>query len=100
MRAAAEFLSKKDYSDNWRSEMNEEFCFWGFTRWQQVLREVGFCMLEAGPQFPAGSRAYTNPWIVENRYRGHVRLLARDDPTHEIDFPPTNMVLVAEKPLT
>lgn len=100
LRSAAEFLSKKDYVDNWRSEMNEEFCFWGFTRWQEVLSEVGFRMLEAGPQFPAGTRAYTNPWIVENRYRGHVRLMAADDPTREIAFPPTNMVLVAEKPLT
>ena len=41
LRAAAEFLSKKDYVDNWRSEMNEEFCFWSFTQWREVLGDVG-----------------------------------------------------------
>ncbi len=93
LRTAAEFLSKKDYTDNWRSEMNEEFCFWSFSKWCAVLREVGFRVLEDS------SRAYTNPWIVENRYRGHVRLVRADAPESEVAFPPTNMVLVAEKPL-
>ena len=96
LRVAAEFLSKKDYVDNWRSEMNEEFCFWSFTRWRQVLGETGFRVLDASPQFPAGSRVYTNPWIVEHRYRGHVRLT--DTAGAELPYPPTNMVLVAEKP--
>lgn len=99
LRTAAEFLSKKDYLDNWRSEMNEEFCFWSYVRWCAVLGEIGFRLLEAGPQTPAGSRVYTNPWIVEHRYRGRVRLVRPDAPDRAIDFPPTNMVLVAEKPL-
>lgn len=98
LRSAAEFLSKKDYVDNWSSEMNEEFCFWSFNRWRAVLGEVGFRVLDAGPQMSCGSRAYTNPWIVENRYRGHVRFSALDDPARELGYPPTNMVLVAEKP--
>ena len=46
LRSAAEFLSKKDYTDNWRSELKEEFCFWGFTRWKQALSETGFHVLE------------------------------------------------------
>jgi hypothetical protein len=96
LRVAAEFLSKKDYVDNWRSEMNEEFCFWSFARWREVLGETGFRVLDASPQFPAGSRVYTNPWIVDHRYRGHVRLT--DEAGAELPYPPTNMVLVAEKP--
>lgn len=95
LRHAAEFLSKKDYTDNWKSEMNEEFCFWGFSKWKAVLREIGFQICEAANNFAAGSRAYTNPWVRENRYEGQVALSnAAGQP---IDWPPTNMVLLAEK---
>ena len=48
------------------------------------------------PNNPAdGSRAYTNPWIVENRYEGHVELIGEGIPS--LPWPPTNMVLFAEK---
>lgn len=97
-RTAAEFLSKKDYTDNWRSEMNEEFCFWSHAHWRTVLGEIGFRVLDAGTSSSCGSRAYTNPWIVAHRYRGHARLVAPDDLARELPYPPTNMVLVAEKP--
>lgn len=96
LRAASEFLSKKDYLDNWRSELNEEFCFWGFTRWKQVLSETGFHVLENPNQPERGSRVYTNPWIVQNRYEGHVQLFSGGGSS--LPWPPTNMVLVAEKP--
>jgi SAM-dependent methyltransferase len=96
LRQAAEFLSKKDYTDNWSSEMNEEFCFWSFPDWKRVLGETGFQILE-NPNHPAsGSRVYTNPWIVRNRYEGHVVLL--DDAGRSLPWPPTNMVLIAIKP--
>lgn len=99
LRTAAEFLSKKDYVDNWRSEMNEEFCFWSFPQWRAVLGEIGFRVLEGGAEVQTGSRAYSNPWIVEHRYRGHVRIAQLDAPEADLDYPPTNMVLVAEKPI-
>lgn len=98
LRAAAEFLSKKDYTDNWRSEMNEEFCFWNYAQWLAALAETGFRVLETGPAPTAASRVYTNPWIVENRYRGRASLFATDGSGRELPYPPTNMVLVAEKP--
>lgn len=98
LRTAAEFLSKKDYTDNWLSEMNEEFCFWSFSQWQAVLRETGFRVIDAGPGVSGGSRVYTNPWIVENRYRSHAQLIRPNAMGAERDYPPTNMVLVAEKP--
>jgi hypothetical protein len=78
--------------------MNEAFCFWSFTQWKQVLAETGFRITE-NPNAPnSGSRVYTNPWIVEQRYRGRVAIL---DAGHggDLPFPPTNMVLAAEKPL-
>lgn len=96
--STAEFLSKKDYTDNWCSEMNEEFCFWSYSRWREVLREVGFNVLEEGAQGKSASRVYANPWIVENRDRNQAQLFAPDS-GQQIDYPPTNMVLVAEKPM-
>jgi SAM-dependent methyltransferase len=95
-RSAAEFLSKKDYVENWRSELNEEFCFWSFTQWKQVLAEVGFSVVENPNQPETGSRTYTNPWIVTNRYEGHAQLFTTSG--SPLPWPPTNMVLVAEKP--
>jgi SAM-dependent methyltransferase len=98
LRQAAEFLSKKDYADNWQSEMNEEFCFWSFTRWKRVLAETGFKIIE-NPNLPgSSSRVYSNPWIVEHRYHGHV-LIFDCEHGRDLPFPPTNMVLVAEKPV-
>ena len=98
LRQAAEFLSKKDYTDNWASEMNEEFCFWSFSQWKQALSETGFRIIENPNQMERGSRSYVNPWIVEHRYRGHVNLFSNDGA--QLNWPPSNMVIVAEKPLS
>ena len=62
MRDATEFLSRKDYTDNWQSEMHETFCFWDFDDWKRELQSVGFAI---HPQ----STAFTNTWIVDNRWR-------------------------------
>lgn len=97
LRQAAEFLSKKDYADNWKSEMNEEFCFWSFSKWKSALSEIGFQILESSNNPAAGSRVYTNAWVMQNRYEGHVAL--SDATGHPVDWPPTNMVLLAEKAL-
>jgi len=97
LRNAAEFLSKKDYADNWSSEMNEEFCFWNFAQWKQTLTEIGFQVLENPNQPAVNSRVYNNPWIVEHRHAGHV--LLTDFEGKALPWPPTNMVLVASKPM-
>jgi SAM-dependent methyltransferase len=98
LRQAAEFLSKKDYTDNWVSEMNEEFCFWSFQEWKKVISETGFRICENPNPSEHGSRSYVSPWIVENRYEGRVKLLAGS--AAQLDWPPSNMVIVAEKPLS
>ena len=95
-RQAAEFLSKKDYADNWLSEMNEEFCFWSFAQWKAVLAEIGFNVMENPNKSSEGSRVYTNTWVVENRYERKAGLF--DKSTEPICWPPTNMVVVASKP--
>ena len=76
--------------------MNEEFCFWSFSRWKSVLGETGFRVIENPNQPNAGSRAYGSPWIVQHRYENHVAL--HGDDGARLPWPPTNMVLVAEKP--
>ena len=92
MQDACEFLSKMDYLDNWQSEMHETFCYWSFADWRPAVERQGFAVHPS-------SRAFTNPWIVENRYRGRVELFRQTggDLT-SLPYPVTNMVLTAEKP--
>jgi SAM-dependent methyltransferase len=97
LRQAAEFLSKKDYTDNWKSEMNEEFCFWSFSAWKTALADAGFRILENANDPSSGSRAYVNPWIIQHRYEGRASISDADEV--KIQWPPTNMVIVAEKPV-
>lgn len=85
---AAEFMLTKDYTDNWQSEMHERFCYWSYADWTAALTEVGF-------RIRPESRAYTNPWIVENRWQGSVRWT--DEHGNPLPWPPTNMVVVAAK---
>ena len=91
LRDACEFMSKKDYVDNWQSEMHETFCYWDFSEWRQAVESAGFVV-------HSDSHAFTNPWIVENRYQGKVQLFQKVDGTLEpMAYPVTNMVLIAEK---
>ncbi|MGC3961063.1 MAG: methyltransferase domain-containing protein [Verrucomicrobiota bacterium] len=96
-RQAAEFLSKKDYIDNWKSEMGEEFCFWSYTKWKSVLREIGFTIVNSSNERPEASHAYSNPWVIQHRYQSHVAL--SDVLCQPLTWPPTNMVLFAERPI-
>ncbi|MCL4265553.1 MAG: methyltransferase domain-containing protein [Anaerolineae bacterium] len=99
LQEAVEFMSKKDYTDNWDSEMHEAFAFWSFSQWKAALAVAGFTVLE-NPNEPArGSRVYTNPWIVQNRWEGKVKLYRRmgDGRLLPLPWPPTNTVMVGEK---
>jgi hypothetical protein len=99
LQDAVEFMGKKDYVDNWRSEMHERFAFWDFGEWKAALAEAGFRIVE-DPNAPSrGSRVYTSSWIVGNRWQGRVALFRQSDGELEpLPFPPTNIVLVGEKP--
>lgn len=100
LRYAVEFMSKKDYVNNWLSEMEEEFAFWSFDEWKAALSAAGFYILE-NPNAPhRGSRTYTNPWIVANRWQDKVELYHRiEGRLQPMPYPPTNVVLVGEKRL-
>lgn len=98
LREAMEFLLKKDYADNWASELHEEFCFWSFSQWKQALVDAGFKVLEDPNAPQRGSRAYTNPWIVEHRFAHKAELfVAEGEALTPLAYPATNMVLVGEK---
>ena len=95
---AVEFITKKDYTDNWNSELNEEFAYWSFTEWKDVLHKIGFLVLENPNQSTETSRTYTNQWIIDNRWKGKVSLHRKTQTGLEsVAFPATNMVLVAKK---
>ena len=59
---AMDFLTRKDYTDNWLSETQEQFCGLEFADWKALLTDVGF---EVDP----ASRACRNDWIVEQPAR-------------------------------
>jgi hypothetical protein len=91
LRNACEFLSKKDYIDNWQSEMHETFCFWSFPEWSQAVERAGF-------RVHPGSLAFANPWIVKNRFEGKVELFRETaNGRTPLPYPVTNMLLIAEK---
>lgn len=88
---ACEFMSRKDYIDNWQSEMHETFCFWDFNEWKQNLELACFTV-------SSESKAYVNDWIVENRLKGKVELYKKENgQVFKIAYPVTNMILLGEK---
>jgi SAM-dependent methyltransferase len=91
LQDAAEFLTKKDYTDNWQSEMHETFCYWSFSDWKENLEVAGF---ELAPE----SHAYQNFWIIDNRFKGKAELFTYENNLlSPCDYPVTNMIVVAKK---
>jgi SAM-dependent methyltransferase len=85
---ANEFLCKKDYLKNWHIEVHEEYGVLTLEGWRAALHDAGF-----EPLYLAQT---VNPWIVEHRYQGQVRL--RDDAGAELPWPATNAVIIGRKP--
>jgi SAM-dependent methyltransferase len=88
LQHAMEFITKMSYTDNWLSEMHEQFCFWDVDEWKAELEAAGFRVLES-------TRAYVNEWRVQHRFAGRVVLFALNGAP--MPFPVTNMVLAGEK---
>lgn len=98
LKDACEYLSKKDYTDNWDSEMHESFCFFSYSEWVGIMKETGFLI-------SPGSHSYSNPWIIENRYASKAEIYTTSSnlATQTADlirmpYPVTNMLLVGVKP--
>ncbi|TGM79453.1 transferase [Leptospira bouyouniensis] len=97
LKDICEYISKKDYTDNWESEMHESFCFWSFREWKENLESIGF-------KISPNSNQYRNEWLVQNRYEGKVKLFSSqsENPNNgseliPLDFPVTHMLMLAEK---
>lgn len=91
MQDAYEYISKMSYTDNWASEMHEEFGFYSFSRWKKELEKIGFRIV-------SGSKSFKNPYIINNKYHGRARLHTfKNGALAPEDYPPTNMILVGEK---
>lgn len=91
--ALYEYLAKKDYTDSWLSEANEEFCFYSPADWERVLEDAGFACT-------ADTRPIRNPWLIENRFSpaAEVFTAAADGTLMPDEWSWTNVLLVAEKP--
>lgn len=88
---ASEFMSRKDYTDNWESEMHETFCFWDFEEWKEELIKTGFSIHTA-------SAAYRNEWIATNRWKGKVDLFQLvNDKLVPMEYPVSHMLIMAVK---
>ena len=87
---AMDFLTRKDYVDNWLSETHEQFCGLSFADWAALLEDVGFELAPA-------SHAWRNDWIVANRLAPVAGLSTVDG--QAVDWPVTHALLVARRPV-
>ena len=86
--AAMEFMTRKDYVDNWVSECHETFCHWSWRRWQAELAAAGFEV--------DGPGSWRNDWLVEHRFYTCAEL--RDPDTGaRIDWPATHVLFAARR---
>jgi SAM-dependent methyltransferase len=86
---AMDYLTRKDYADNWLSEVQEQFCGLEFADWKSLLTDVGF---EVDP----ASGTSRNDWIVDNRIAPTATLTTLDGAP--LDWPVTHVLLVARRP--
>ncbi|GAA0576079.1 hypothetical protein GCM10010172_71040 [Paractinoplanes ferrugineus] len=87
--AAMDFLTRKDYVDNWLSETHEQFCGLSFADWRELLAEAGF-------ELDPASAAIRNDWVIDNRIAPVASLSELDG--RELDWPTTHLLTVARRP--
>ena len=87
LRAAAEFVLRKDYRADWSTEVLEEYTYLNQAQFEKAFRERGLRVVT--------SRPFWNPWIVQNRFEDKFYL--SDLNNRPLPFPPTNYLVVGEK---
>ncbi|MFF0467345.1 class I SAM-dependent methyltransferase [Micromonospora zamorensis] len=87
--SAMDYLTRKDYTDNWLSETKEQFCGLSFAEWTTLLTEAGF---EIGP----ACTAVRNEWVIDNRIAPVASLADLDG--QPLDWPTTHILTVAHRP--
>ena len=87
LRAAAEFVLRKDYRADWGTEVLEEYTYFSQPQFEEAFRSRGLRIVTSRPLW--------NPWIVQNRFEGKFHLT--DLGGNSLLFPPTNYLIVGEK---
>lgn len=87
---AHEFYLRKDYTANWRQEIEEKYTYWTMSEAKNKLTDIGYVNVKVVPD--------PNKYILENRLIGKIALyqMGKTGLT-PIDFPPTHMVFMGEK---
>ncbi|XVU28048.1 class I SAM-dependent methyltransferase [Actinoplanes sp. CA-054009] len=89
LASAMDFLTRKDYTDNWLSETKEQFCGLSFADWTELLTEVGF-------EIDPASAPIRNDWVIDNRIAPVASISDLDGTT--IPWPSTHLLAVARRP--
>ena len=87
LRAAAEFVLRKDYRADWDTEVLEEYTYLSQAQFEAAFRARGLRVVTSRPLW--------NPWIVRNRFEDKFYLSDLND--QPLPFPPTNYLIVGEK---
>ncbi len=87
LRAANEFILRKDYRTDWDVELLEEYTYYSQSQFEAAFRRRGLRIVSSMP--------IRNPWIIANRYEGHFHLSGLDG--RPLPYPPTNYLIVGEK---
>ena len=87
LRAAAEFVLRKDYRADWDTEVLEEYTYLSQAQFEAAFRARGLRVVTSRPLW--------NPWIVRNRFEN--RFYLSDLNEQPLPFPPTNYLIVGEK---
>ena len=87
LKAAAEFVLRKDYRDHWSPELLEEYTYCSQSDFENVFKINDLRIVVSMPLW--------NPWIVSNRFEG--KFFLSDAEGNQIHFPPTNYLIVGEK---
>ncbi len=89
-----DYLAKRDYTDSWRSEMHERFCFWNYIDWVEALKAAGY-------EIHSASKPVQNKWLIEHRFAPAAKVYrsGTEGSLEELSHPDTNMLIVAQKPL-
>lgn len=89
-RLAVEFVLRKDYLQDWDTEILEEYTYFTQAEFEEHFRRLGLRVLVSTPLL--------NPWIVAHRFEGQFELY--DETGRRLDFPSTNYLIVGEKVAT
>ena len=91
-RRAMDFLTRKDYTDNWLSETQEQFCGLEFADWKALLTDVGFELDPASRHHAATTGSSSNRLAP-------VAVAAPTSDGTPLDWPVTHILFVARRPL-